>query len=307
MAMMALGIGAGDEVITTPFTFFATGEMIELLGAKAVFADIDPKTYNIDPKQIEKLIGPKTKAIVPVSLYGQCADFKEISEIAARHKIEVIEDAAQSFGGEYFGKKSCALSRISCTSFFPAKPLGGYGDSGACFTTDADLAKALLEIRNHGQSKRYVHTRLGINGRMDTLQAAILLAKLEIFSGELDLRDQAAKKFSKILNDKLGEKIQLPFIKSHNRSAWAQFTIEVSNRTQVMERLTQLGIPTAVHYPVTLPRQPLFQKYFDKENAPHFPVAEKASERVMSLPMHPYLSEADMNRIADGLAAALRA
>ena len=185
LAMMALGIGPGDEVITSPFTFFATAEMIMLLGAVPVFADIDPVTYNIDPAKIEAAITSRTRAIMPVSLYGQPAEMDAINAVAARHNLAVIEDAAQSFGALYFGRHSGNLSTIGCTSFFPSKPLGCYGDGGACFTNDDALATAMFELRNHGQDRRYHHTRIGINGRIDTIQAAVLLAKLDVFDDEL--------------------------------------------------------------------------------------------------------------------------
>lgn len=303
MAMLALGIGPGDEVITTPFTFFATGEMIELIGARAVFGDIDPITYNLDPKTLTRLITPKTKAIVPVSLYGQCADFNEISQIAAKHNLEVIEDAAQSFGAEYHGKKSCSLTRVSCTSFFPAKPLGCYGDGGACFTNDDKLAQTLFEVRNHGQSRRYYHTRLGINGRMDTLQAAILLSKLSVFPSELDQRDAAAQKYSSLIKKLCGDSVKTPTVLSHNRSCWAQYTVEVSHRAQVAEGLQKKGIPTSVHYPVPLTRQPLFEKYGYKSS--DTPNSENASQRVLSLPMHPYLTDAEIERVVTALSDSL--
>ena len=284
IAMMALGIGAGDEVITTPFTFIATGEMIALLGAKPVFVDIDPRTYNIDPAKIEAAITPKTKAIMPVSLYGQCADMDAINEIANKHGLPVIEDAAQSFGATYKGRKSCALSTIGSTSFFPSKPLGGYGDGGALFTDDDALAKVMREIRVHGQDRRYHHPRIGINGRFDTLQAAILLAKLERFDWEVDQRQKVGAGYTAMLREECPE-IVAPVIEPHNTSVYAQYTIQVATRDEMAKHLNSAGIPTAVHYPVPLHRQPAFDGYGYAPGS--FPCAEHAAESVLSLPMGP--------------------
>ena len=229
IALMALDIGAGDEVITTPFSFFATAEVIALLGAKPVFVDIDKHTYNIDANCIDAAITAKTKAIMPVSLYGQCADFDEINALAKAYNLPVIEDAAQSFGATYKGNQSCGLTTIGCTSFFPSKPLGCYGDGGACFTNDAELATRMNEIRTHGQSKRYYHSRLGINGRLDTIQAAFLLEKLAIFPEEVQLRQHVADRYARLLP----VEVKKPSIKSHNTSVFAQYTIEVSERDRV--------------------------------------------------------------------------
>lgn len=292
IAMMALGIKAGDEIITTPFTFIATGEMIALLGATPVFVDIDPKTYNIDPKKIEAAITPKTKAIMPVSLYGQCADFDAINAIAEKHGLPVIEDAAQSFGASYKGKKSCALSTIGSTSFFPSKPLGCYGDGGALFTDDDNLAKLMREIRLHGQDRHYHHARIGINGRMDTMQAAVLLAKLDIFPAEVVARQRIAGRYSSLL----ASKTVPPFVESYNQSVYAQYTLLVSDRVVVQQKLKDNGIPTAVHYPIPLNLQPVFEYLNQPEGS--FPVAEDIAKRVISLPMSPYLSDDDQDRIA---------
>lgn len=292
IAMMALGVKAGDEVITTPFTFIATGEMIALIGAKPVFIDIDPKTYNLSPALIEAAITPKTKAIMPVSLYGQCADFDAINEIANKHGIPVIEDAAQSFGATYKGRKSCALSTIACTSFFPSKPLGCYGDGGACFTDNDELAKKMSQIRVHGQDRRYHHPIIGINGRMDTLQAAIVLAKLEAFYQEVSVRERIGIKYSELLADI----VTTPYIEPYNTSVYAQYTVQVDNREQIQEKLKVQGIPTAVHYPIPLNLQPAFA-YLNKLEG-SFPIAEAAARRVMSLPMHPYLTDEQIERIA---------
>ncbi|MBL0009956.1 MAG: DegT/DnrJ/EryC1/StrS family aminotransferase, partial [Nitrosomonas sp.] len=255
IAMMALGIKAGDEVITTPFTFIANGEMIALLGAIPVFVDIDPRTYNIDPDKIEAAITPETKAIMPVALYGQCADMDAINAIADRYGLPVIEDAAQSFGATYKGKKSCALSAIGSTSFFPSKPLGCYGDGGALFTDDDKLAKLMREIRLHGQDRRYHHPIIGINGRMDTLQAAIILAKLDIFDEEVKARAEIGAHYTQLINAAPG--IVTPYIASHNTSVYAQYTILVENREIIQKKLNEAGIPTAVHYPIPLNLQPV--------------------------------------------------
>jgi UDP-2-acetamido-2-deoxy-ribo-hexuluronate aminotransferase len=286
IAMMALGIGPGDEVITTPFTFIATGEMIALLGAKPVFVDIDPRTYNIDPALIEAAITPQTKAIMPVSLYGQCADMDAINAIANKHGLPVIEDGAQSFGATYKGRKSCALSTIGSTSFFPSKPLGGYGDGGALFTDDDALAKAMREIRVHGQDRRYHHPRIGINGRIDTLQAAIVLAKMERFDWEVAQRQQLGDTYSRLLKENCPE-VATPFIEAHNTSVFAQYTIQADDRAACVKRLNDSGIPTAVHYPIPLHKQPAFE-YFGNAEA-SYPVAEQIASRVLSLPMGPDL------------------
>lgn len=299
VAMMALGIGPGDEVITSPFTFIATGEMIALLGAIPVFVDIDAATYNIDPCLIEAAITPRTKAIMPVSLYGQCADFDAINAIAARHNLPVIEDACQSFGATYKGRRSCALSSIGCTSFFPSKPLGCYGDGGACFTDDAALATSMRQIMAHGQDRRYHHPVLGINGRLDTLQAAVLLAKLDIFEDEVAAREQIGKRYTELLEGT----VVTPQLKPGSTSVYAQYTIQISGRDEVQKKLQGKGIPTAVHYPVPLHLQPVFAHL----NKPvgSFPVAETAAERVMSLPMHPYLSEEELTTITTAVKLAI--
>ncbi|MBV7388039.1 DegT/DnrJ/EryC1/StrS aminotransferase family protein [Pasteurellaceae bacterium TAE3-ERU1] len=283
IAQMALGIGPGDEVITPGFTYIATAETVALLGAKPVYVDVDPKTYNIDPSKIEAAISDKTKAIIPVSLYGQCADFDAINAIAKKYNIAVIEDAAQSFGASYKGKKSCNLSTIACTSFFPSKPLGCYGDGGAIFTNDEELAKIIRQIARHGQDKRYHHIRIGVNSRLDTIQAAILLPKLEILSEEIELRNKVAKNYTQLLNE--SGISTTPFIDDHNICAWAQYTIRVQNRTELQEKLKAQGIPTAVHYPIPLNQQPAV-----KDNHANLPVGDKIAKEVMSLPMHPYLN-----------------
>lgn len=301
VAMMALGIGPGDEVITTPFTFIATAEMIALLGAKPVFVDIDPRTYNMDPALLAAAITTKTRAIMPVSLYGQCAEFDAINAVAAKHGLPVIEDACQSLGATYKGRQSCALSSIGCTSFFPSKPLGGYGDGGACFTDDADLATRMRQLRVHGQDRRYHHPLIGINGRLDTLQAAILLAKLDRFADEVQARGRIGARYSEWLNGQVG----VPYIEPYNTSVYAQYTVEVDDRDAVQSRLKQHGVPTAVHYPVPLHRQPAFASL--GHAAGSFPESERAAGRVMSLPMHPYLDARQQEEIVLALREAVAA
>ena len=301
IAMMSLEIGPGDEVITTPFTFFAAVEAIRLLGAKPVYVDIDPRVYTLDPIHLEDAITDRTRAILPVSLYGQCAAMDRINEIAAVHEIPVLEDAAQSFGATYEGRHSCGLSQIGCTSFFPAKPLGAYGDAGACFTPDSSLADRIREIRDHGQSGRYQHVRIGINGRMDTLQAAVLHAKLDIFDDELQSRVRAAEKYSSLLKEsEVAGKLQLPQLEPHNFSSWAQYTIEVNDRSYVQPGLAKKGIPTSVHYPIPVYEQPALD-----EAVAHCPNTEKAAQRVLSLPMHPYLHPETQEFIAENLIEAI--
>lgn len=305
IALMALDIGAGDEVITAPFTFIATGEMIALAGARPVFVDIDPKTYNIDPALIERAITPRTKAIMPVSLYGQCADFDAINEVARKHRLPVIEDGAQSLGATYKGRQSCALSEIGSTSFFPSKPLGCYGDGGALFTDDDALAKVMREIRTHGQDRRYHHPRLGINGRLDTLQAAVLLAKLDIFDDEVAARARIGARYAALIEEafsKVADPAQravAPTLAPGCTSVYAQYTVEVANRAKVEEGMKARGVPTAVHYPVPLHLQPVFANLGQGEGA--FPISEAAARRVISLPMHPYLSEDHQVRIVRAL------
>jgi len=294
IAQMALGIGPGDEVITPGFTYIATAETIALLGAKPVYVDVCPKTYNLDPNLLEAAITPKTKAIIPVSLYGQCADFDAINAIAAKYKIPVIEDAAQSFGASYKGKKSCNLTTIACTSFFPSKPLGCYGDGGAIFTTDDELALVMRQIARHGQDRRYHHIRIGVNSRLDTLQAAILLPKLEILSDEIELRNKNARLYSSLLN--ASGLTSTPFTETHNISAWAQYTLCVADRALFQKKLQEKSIPTAIHYPIPLNKQPAVA-----DLSVILPVGDKLSENVLSLPMHPYLKESELVRVVEAL------
>lgn len=295
MALMALGVGPGDEVITSPFSFFATAEVILLCHAKPVFVDIDPVTYNLNPEHLEQAITSKTKAVMPVSMYGQCADFYHINRIAQKYRLPVIEDAAQSFGASHHGRYSGNLSTIGCVSFFPSKPLGAYGDAGACFTNDETLANALREIRIHGQPARYVHTRVGLNARCDTLQAAILLEKFQHFPQEMHLRNQVVERYEHLLKGK----VKLPAVLPENTSIFAQYTIEVEERETVQTALQAQGIPTAVHYPIAMHRQAALNHLRYKKG--DFPCAEQASEKVLSLPMHPYLTEDEQRYIAKTL------
>lgn len=303
IALMALGIGPEDEVITTPFTFIATGGMITLLGAKPVFVDIDPVTFNIDGSAIEAAITPRTRAIMPVSLYGQCADMDEINRVAGAHGLSVIEDGAQSFGGTYKGKYSCGLSTIGCTSFFPSKPLGCYGDGGACFTDDDDLAVRMSQIRVHGQSARYRHTILGLNGRLDTLQAAVLLAKLDNFPLEIEQRAAAAELYSALIREAGIDGVTLPMPMPHSTSVHGQFTIRVRNRAAVAARMAEDQIPTAVHYPMPLHQQPLYSPKYGHLSFPH---AEAAAREVLSLPMYPTIPESVQRRVVKSLADAMQ-
>lgn len=294
ISLMALGIKPGDEVITTPFSFAATAEVIVLLGAKPVFVDIEPDTCNIDASRIEATITPRTRAIIPVSLYGQVADMDEIDDVAARHgNIPVIEDAAQSFGAIYKSRKSCNLSAIGCTSFFPSKPLGCYGDGGAIFTNDEVIAKATREIRVHGQESRYHHTRVGVGGRMDTLQCAIVLAKLDRFEWEVRRRAEIGERYGKLLAGLTPAITVLP-VRPDRTSVYAQYTIRARHRARLQECLKAAEIPTAIHYPLALHHQPAYAEVCRGRT---FPVAERLAEEVISLPMHPYLDETTQDRI----------
>lgn len=297
IALMALGVGPGDEVITPAFSYIATAEATVLLGAKPVYVDIDPVTYNVDPDAIAAAITPHTKAIIPVSLYGQPADFDVINAIAGAHGIPVIEDGAQSFGASYKGRKSCSLSTIGCTSFFPSKPLGCYGDGGAVFTSDPELGKGIRQIARHGQEKRYYHGRVGINSRLDTLQAAILLPKLAILDDEISARQAVADRYSAALSQ-----LSPPQIVSESTSAWAQYTIRVQDRDAVQAALKAAGVPTAVHYPLPLNRQTAVA-----DTSVVLPHGERAAAEVMSLPMHPYMSAGTQQGIVAALATAMPA
>lgn len=284
------------EVIVPDFSFFATAEMPALLGWKIVFADVDRRTYNLDPKSFESLITEKTKAVIPVSLYGQCADFEVINEIAKANDIVVIEDAAQSFGASLKGKKSCNLSTIATTSFFPAKPLGAYGEGGAIFTSDDELAQKLIKIRCHGENGRYNHELLGLNARLNSVQSGVLVEKLKIFPDELEKRNLVASRYS----ERLSSYTQVPYIAPDNISAWAQYTIQVDNRDSFQSKMKDLGVPTSVHYPRVMSENPVF-----KDLASTADVARSVSSRVISLPMHPYLDTQTQDKIIEAVKKSL--
>lgn len=294
IAQMAFGIGPGDEVITPGFTYIATAETVALLGAKPVYVDIESNTYNLNPMLLEAAITQRTKAIIPVSLYGQCADYDAINAIAKKYDLPVIEDAAQSLGATYKGRQSGNLTTVGCTSFFPSKPLGCYGDGGAIFTNDEVLAKTMRQIARHGQDQRYHHIRVGLNSRLDTIQAAILLPKLEIFEEEINLRQQVAVSYDALLNS--AGITSTPYIESFNTSTYAQYTIRVRNREQVQSALKAAGVPSAVHYPIPLNKQPAVA---DSEII--LPVGDKTAEEVLSLPMHPYISIENQKAVCSAL------
>jgi UDP-2-acetamido-2-deoxy-ribo-hexuluronate aminotransferase len=300
IALRALEIGPGDEVITVPFTWISSAEAIALTGAKPVFIDIDPLDYNIDVTQIETAVTSKTKAIMPVGLFGQLPDFQIINDIAKRHKLAVLEDAAQSFGATQRGVKSCAISTIGSTSFFPAKPLGCYGDGGALFTDNDDLAEKMRAIRTHGGKQRHHHPMLGMNGRFDTLQAAIILAKFPDFPWEVSERGRIGARYTEMLGDVCG----VPEVRHGNTHVYAQYTIRVADRDILGAKLKEAGIPTAVYYPKCLHEQPVFAglgyKYGD------FPQSEKAAKEVISLPMHPFLGEKEQDKIVEAVKTALK-
>lgn len=310
MALMALGVGPGDEVITTAFSFFATAEVISLVGATPVFADIDPVTYNISPKEIEKAITKKTKAIMPVSLYGQPADFSAINAIGKKHGVPVIEDAAQSFGAAYngkcdchcSGKKSGALGLIGATSFFPAKPLGCYGDGGAVFTDDETLFKKMSMIRVHGQESRYHHVAIGINGRLDTIQCTILIEKLKRYGWEIERRQRIAKMYNDAFAE-MGAKLVTPKVNADRQSVWAQYTVLVQNRDQFAKDLKEKGIPTSVHYPTPLHHQPVYKELRDRFVLPE---SEKAARMCISLPLYADMPDEHVARVIEGVRAVLK-
>jgi len=292
VSLLALGIGRGDEVITSPFTFFATAEMIALTGAKPVFVDIDEKTYNIDPSLIQAAITPKTKAIMPVSLFGQIADMKRINQIAAKHGLTVIEDAAQSFGAKQEGARSCSLSKLATTSFFPAKPLGCYGDGGAIFTSDDELAQKIKILLNHGSKERYFHSAIGINGRLDAIQAGVLNVKLKYFDDEIARRQEVAARYEQNLKN-----VVTPFVESGNTSVWAQYCIRVKDRARMLEICAQKGVPTGVYYPLPLHLQEVFKDLGYKKG--DFAVSERVSEDIMALPMSAFLSEQEQDYVIE--------
>ena len=295
LAMMALDIGPGDEIITSPFTFISTAETIALLGAKPVFVDIDEETFNIDVNQIEPKINHKTKAIVPVSLFGQVADRDEINTIAEKHNLSVIEDAAQSFGATYKGKKSCNLSTVACTSFFPAKPLGCFGDGGAVFTNNNALVEKIKSLRVHGQTRPYMHKHIGLGARLDNLQAAVLLIKLKNYNKAIKMRQAAAERYHKILHGL----IEKPVVKSYNKSVWAQYSIRIPQRDLIKSKLKEQGIPTAVYYPKPLHLQKCFEYLL--YNSGDFPVSEKTAKEIISLPINPYITNGEQEFIVEEL------
>ena len=321
LALMAYGVGPGDAVITSPFTFIATAEVIALLGATPVFVDIDPVTFNLDPKLLEGVIQAlkngsggypllrkkglslTPKAVMPVDLFGLPANYDAINSVARQHGLFVIEDAAQSFGAQYKDKRACSLADIGCTSFFPAKPLGCYGDGGMCFTSDRSLDEVMRSLSVHGQgSHKYENVRIGINGRLDTFQAAVLLAKFEIFAEEISLRDEVAKNYSKLLSNGKAN-VVVPRVPSGYSSVWAQYSIlakDESHRSELQARLKEAGVPTAIYYPKPLHLQTAFQSLSYKPG--DFPVSEDAASRIFSIPMHPYLPSKDQERIAKVLA-----
>ncbi len=291
MALLALEIGPGDEVITTPFTWISTAEVISLAGATPVFVDIDPATYNINPDLLPRAITEQTKAIIPVDLFGQMADYQKIDSIAKEQGLYVIEDAAQALGAVQNNQQAGSKGIISCTSFFPAKPLGCFGDGGACFTDDQVLARRLKAIRTHGGEKRHYHTLVGLNGRLDTLQAAVLLAKLPHFPNEVKARGELGERYTQMLRDVC----IVPQLQNGNTSVYAQYTIRVSDRDGVQGKLKEQGVPTAVYYPKCLHEQPVYAGLGNKWG--DFPESEKASREVLSLPMHPFLSASDQDQV----------
>ncbi|MGM9481374.1 DegT/DnrJ/EryC1/StrS family aminotransferase [Roseateles sp. NT4] len=301
ICLMALDMQPGDEVITSPFTFAATAEMIVLAGGVPVFVDIEADTANIDASLIEAAITPRTKAIMPVSLYGQVADMDAINAIAAQHGLAVIEDAAQSFGASYQGRKSCNVSTLGCTSFFPSKPLGCYGDGGAIFTSDDQLAQACREIRTHGQSQRYLHTRLGVGGRMDTLQCAVVLGKLDRFEWEIARRLELGDAYERKLKAAVPG-LQLLAVRPDRDCVWAQYTVFVDDRDVLQAKLKAAGVPTAVHYPRPLHHQPAYARFARADDCPN---SIAAAARVMSLPMSADLTDAQQDHVVASLAAAI--
>ncbi len=300
IALRALGVGLGDEVITVPFTWISTAEVVGLVGARPVFVDIEPRFFNLDVQQLESAITPRTKAIIPVSLFGQMADLQRINEIARKHGLAVIEDAAQSFGASQDGRRSCSASLIGSTSFFPAKPLGCYGDGGALFTNDDQLADKMRAIRTHGGLKRHYHPLLGMNGRFDTLQAAVLLAKLPHFQAEVEARSRIGARYSELLHDMCA----VPEVMPGNTHVYAQYTLRVPDRDRVAEALKARGIPSAVYYPKCLHEQPVFAACGNRFG--QFPVSETASREVLSLPMHPFFTEGMQDQVVASLRQALQ-
>lgn len=303
IALMALGVGPGDEVITTAFSFIATAEVILLVGAKPIYVDIDPVTYNLDLKQIEKRITPKTKAIMPVSLYGQMPDMDELMALAKKHNLKVVEDAAQSFGATYKGKQSGNIADITGTSFFPAKPLGAYGDGGAIFTNDDKLALEMRQILSHGQETRYHHVRLGLNGRLDTLQCAILLSKMERYAWEVKKRQEIAERYTSAFRSIKTKGFQLPEVMSDRTSVWAQYTLAVDDRAAFQKKLTEAGVPTSIHYPCIMPDQPAYKHTCGPET--DLTKSRWAANHVISIPMYPDMPSAIQDEVIAKVTKAL--
>jgi UDP-2-acetamido-2-deoxy-ribo-hexuluronate aminotransferase len=303
--MMALGIGPGDEVITTAFSFIATAETICLAGATPVYVDIDPKTFNLDPAQVERAITPKTKAIAPVSLYGQLPDMDALMAIAKKHNLYLIEDAAQSFGATYNGKRSCSFTIASGTSFFPAKPLGCYGDGGAIFTNDDNLALAMKEIREHGSETRYYHTRLGINGRLDSIQCAVLISKMSRYPWEIEQRERVARRYSEAFASIQVKDFSFPYVAQGHQSVWAQYTLTVADRVDFQKKLQAAGVPTSIHYPRIMPEQPWYKKHANK-SVGDLQHARWAADHVISLPMYPDMDDKTQDYIIEQVHKALK-
>ncbi|MBX3039321.1 MAG: DegT/DnrJ/EryC1/StrS family aminotransferase [Bdellovibrionaceae bacterium] len=304
LPLMALGIGPGDEIITTAFSFIATAEIIVLAGATPVYVDIEPDTFNIDASKIEAAITPKTKAIIPVSLYGQMADMDAINAIAKKHNLIVLEDAAQSYGARYKDVKSGNASLVAGTSFFPAKPLGCYGDGGAIFSNDEKLIKALKEIREHGSESRYYHTRLGMNARLDTIQCAILLSKLGRYDWEVEQRNRVANRYNDAFSSIKAQDFKTPKVRSDRQSVWAQYTLTIGNRDAFQKKLTEAGVPTSIHYPRIMPDQPWYKEHASK-SVGSLENARWAADHVISIPMYPDMDEATQDRVIAAVKNAL--
>ncbi len=305
LPLMALGIGPGDEVITTAFSFIATAEVIVLAGAKPIYVDIDPRTFNIDVTQIEKAITAKTKAIMPVSLYGQMADMDELNALAKKHNLHVIEDSAQSYGASYKKQKSGSMTIAGGTSFFPAKPLGAYGDGGAIFTNDQKLLTVMKEIREHGSESRYYHTRLGVNARLDTLQCAILLAKLERYDWEVERRNKIASRYNESFAHIKQAGFSFPHVKSDRQSVWAQYTLTVQDRDGFAKKMQEAGVPTSIHYPRIMPDQPWYKEHTADPQA-NLSVARNAALHVISLPMYPDMDIPTQDKIIQAVTGAFK-
>lgn len=300
IALMALGVGVGDEVITVPYTWISTAEVIALIGATPVFVDIERDSWNMDPGLLEAAITERTKAIMPVGIYGQTADMRAINAIAQKHGLPVIEDAAQSFGATHHGKKSCALSTIGSTSFFPSKPLGGYGDGGAIFTDDDDLARLMEQIRVHGQERKHHHPVLGVNGRLDSIQAAVIIEKLGIFDDEVLKRQEVAATYAAHIRENAPH-VGLPAVSTENTSVWAQFTVLTEDPAQLRDALAAAGVPSVSYYSVPLHLQPVFRYLGHREG--DFPVTEEVAGKGVSLPMNPYLSEGEIAQVCTAFAS----